>query len=118
MTHAKLALEHLRGIELYLKKIVERVDRATPWDLRKKMDPLQAEAQSALGLVPNIAAYLEWRASKEKKLMGKKIDLGALTNDEMVALLPELLELMPEADALPIVRTWVEKNGLEGEFGD
>jgi hypothetical protein len=47
----------------------------------------------------------------------RKVDIGMLTHEDMIALLWELLDNMPESDALPVIKDWVKDNDLEGELG-
>lgn len=45
-----------------------------------------------------------------------KVDLGPFTDEDMAALLKDVLDTMPESEVLPILRDWLKDNNLEGEL--
>jgi len=42
--------------------------------------------------------------------------LGKLTQTETIELFKEAIYLIPEAEALTIIRDWIKDQGLEGEL--
>lgn len=46
----------------------------------------------------------------------RTVELGPLTDEEMVQLLKDVLYNMPEGDVLPILRDWIKDNNLQEEF--
>jgi hypothetical protein len=42
--------------------------------------------------------------------------VGKLTAEQSVAVFARLLDLIPEAEALAMIRDWIKERGLEGEL--
>lgn len=46
----------------------------------------------------------------------RTVDLGPFTNKEMIQLLKDVLDNMPDSDALTVVKDWIKDNDLQEEI--